>query len=172
MHQETPHQGAAPSLADGLAAIANDLRAIATAQRADAGIASAMQAAVLFLLASIVARLWEMVVAWQQGLLPPQATPRPARRPRAAPSSAAAPTARQDSIRHTRARIIPHRAPPSDAIAPARRPITPAFRPSPAPHLRAPASACSPAWRLPTPPAFSNRAWGPAFSRAHFVTIS
>ena len=69
MTHETPHQEAPASLADGLAAIARELRAMAQAQQAEAGIAAAMHAAVLCLLVSFLVRLADMAEAWQQGRL-------------------------------------------------------------------------------------------------------
>jgi hypothetical protein len=77
MTHETPHQEAPASLADGLAAIARELRAMARAQQAEAGIAAAMHAAVLCLLVSFLVRLADMAEAWQQGrlTLPPASNP-------------------------------------------------------------------------------------------------
>ena len=103
MTQETPHTEAPASLADGLAAIAGELRAMAEAQRTEAGFAALMHAAVLFLLAGIVASLVEMVGAWQQGLLQPLPPARP-RTPRARAQTPASVSARPHSARPDSAR--------------------------------------------------------------------
>ncbi len=164
MTHETPHQEAPASLADGLAAIASELRAMAQAQQAEAGIAAAMQAAVLCLLVSLIMRLADMAEAWHQGRLTLPPTPTPATRYTL--------STRPDSL-HRLARLarrVASRRTPQAATQPARPPApSRASVPTPASE---PYTGPAPALRRPAPLAFSKPAQAAAPSHVHFVTMS
>jgi len=164
MTHETPHQEAPASLADGLAAIARELRAMAQAQQAEAGIAAAMHAAVLCLLVSFVVRLADMAEAWQQGRLTLPPAPNPAIRYKL--------STRPDSL-HRLARLarrVAGRRAPKAATKPARPPA-PSWASVPTPASE-PYTGPAPALRRPAPPAFSKPAQAAAPTHAYFVTIS
>ena len=133
MTHETPHQEAPASLADGLAAIARELRAMARAQQAEAGIAAAMHAAVLCLLVSFLVRLADMAEAWQQGRLTLPPAPNPAiryklfTRPRPRPN----PRARPRPLGPASPRPRPNRTP--DLPRPCAAPHPPRFQNPPRP---------------------------------------
>ena len=172
MNQETPHTEAPPSLADGVAAIARELRAMADAQVTEARVAAVMQASIVALLVGILLRLEAMIRDWQQGRLTLPPLP--------APASLYVASTRPDSL-HRLARIA--RAAPRRARAASPAP-TPAGTPSraatPRPHSARPAPPpgagpaipLCPAPRRPAPFAFSKPALAAAPSHADFVTIS
>ena len=168
MTHETQHQEAPASLADGLAAIARELRAMAQAQQAEAGFAAAMHAAVLCLLVSMLVRLADMAQAWQQGrlTLPPLPTPaiRYTRSTRPDSLHRLARLARRIADR-TRARALQVPAQPARPPAPRAARATPA----PQPYL---GPAVAPALRRPTPASFSKPALAAVPSHAYVVTIS
>lgn len=170
MTQETPHNGAPASLADGLAAIAGELRALAEAQRAEAGFAALMHAAVLFLLVGILARLGQMVLAWQQGRLPPRPHARPAHR--RAHRATAHPIAHPESARRIRTpgprRPRTHLPVPAESAIPAHASHPPASR-HPGPGLH-PARRLAPG--RPCAGTLSKRAFAVEPLRALFVAIS
>jgi hypothetical protein len=168
MTHETPHQEAPASLADGLAAIARELRTMAQAQQAEAGIASAMHAAVLCLLVSILVRLADMAEAWRQGRLTDLPAPTPAIRYTR--------STRPDSL-HRLARLARRIAERKRARTPqvAAQPVrAPAHRPgrlapAPEPHLRPALAQDLP---RPAPTAFSRPAQAAAPTHAHIVALS
>ena len=166
MTQKTPHQVAPASLADGLAAIARELRAMAQAQTAEAGIAAAMHAAVLCLLVSILVRLADMAEAWQQGRLTLPPVPTPALRYTR--------STRPDSL-HRLARLA-HRIASRRALqVPAQpaRPPAPCRASIPTPASQAhPGPIHAPAVRRPASLRFSKPVQAAAPNHAPFVTIS
>ena len=148
MTHETPHQEAPASLADGLAAIARELRAMAQAQQAEAGIAAAMHAAVLCLLVSFLVRLADMAEAWQQGRLTLPPASNPAIRYKL--------STRPDSL-HRLARLarrVASRRARQTATKPARPPA-PSWASVPTPASE-PYTGPAPALRRPAPPRFQN----------------
>ncbi len=165
MTHETPHQEAPASLADGLAAIARELRTMAQAQQAEAGIASAMHAAVLCLLVSILVRLADMAEAWQQGRLPGLPTPTIRYTHSTRPDSLHRLARLARRIAHHRATVRAPHATARTVPVPAPRANRPTRPPErrlrPAQHLR-----------RPSPPAFSKPAQAAAPTYVHFVTLS
>ena len=165
MTHETAHQEAPASLADGLAAIARELRAMAQAQQAEAGVAALMHAAVLCLLVSLLMRLSEMVEAWQQGrlALPPAPTPtvRYTRSTRPDSLHRLARLARRVVQRRAAVATLPEAAQPRPSIRAPRRPPHATAQPAP---LRA--------WCRTTSLALSKPILAAAPSHAHFVTLS
>ncbi len=157
------------SLADGFAAIARELRAMADAEASAAGVAAIMHAAILALLASILFRLEAMFLDWQQ---------RRASQPRL---SRYRRSTRPDSLPRL-ARLASRIARRRESARPAARlPATvlpaapPRARPTPRPaqtHHPVSRPAHLPVLRRPAPPAFSKPAWAFAPSHAAFVTIS
>ena len=167
MTHETPHQEAPASLADCLAAIARELRAMAQAQQAEAGIAAAMHAAVLCLLVSMLVRLADMAEAWQQGrlTLPPAPNPAVRYQPSTRPNALHRLARLARRVASSRATV---RAPHAAATT-VHAPAPPANRPTRPPELRLrPAQLL----RRPAPLTFSKPAQAVAPTHAQFVTIS
>ena len=175
MNQETPHIEAPPSLADGVAAIARELRAMADAQVTEARVAAVMQASIVALLVGILLRLEAMIRDWQQGRLTLPPLP--------APASRYAASTRPDSLhrlariaRAARRRARAASPAPTPAGTPSRAPqaTTPrphSARPAPPPGA-GPARPLFPAPRRPAPFAFSKPALAAAPSHVVFVTNS